>query len=108
MTAVADELEAPLVALCCRTVTENEADVVILGGAPLAGLAERIKQRVPVPLVDGVAAAVRQAEVLVSLQPRKPTAGTFRQPDPKPAIGLSEELTALFAGDPSRTDRGKD
>jgi len=102
VTGVAEELEAPLIALCCRVVADDEADVVILGGAPLAGLAERIAARVPVPLVDGVAAAVRQAEVLVSLRLHKATAGTFRRPDPKPAIGLSAELTALFGGGRSR------
>ena len=41
-----------------RTVTDDAADVVILAGAPLAGLADKVKERVPVPLVDGIQAAV--------------------------------------------------
>ena len=47
-----------LIDLANRTVTDNGADVVILAGAPLAGLANKIRDRVPVPLVDGIQAAV--------------------------------------------------
>ena len=36
----------------------DAADVVILAGAPLAGLANKMRERVPVPLVDGIQAAV--------------------------------------------------
>jgi hypothetical protein len=50
-----------------------------------------------VPLVDGVAAAVKQAETLASLKPHKATAGSFRRV-PKPAAGLSPDLTKLISG----------
>ena len=93
---VQTELEALLVDLCCRTVAEDEADMVILGGAPLAGLARRVAGRVPVPLIDGVEAAVLQAEALVRLAPRKATAGSFRRPAPKPAAGLPASLQAML------------
>ncbi len=86
-----------LVEACHAAVTEDAADVIILGGAPLAGLAGAIAERVPVPLVDGVAAAMRQAEVLAALRPRKATAGTFRTPDAKPVTGLPPALEALFS-----------
>jgi len=94
---VPDENAAQLAELCERVVREDEADVIILGGGPLAGLAERIKNQVAVPLVDCVAAAIRQAEALVALQPRKATAGTFRRPAPKPISGVSAALERLFA-----------
>jgi allantoin racemase len=68
--------------------------VVILAGAPLAGLASRIKDRAPVPIVDQMAAAVKQAETLVTLGVRKATAGTFRRPDAKPTSGLPGPLAA--------------
>ena len=80
------ELEEALVDLCCRTVAADDADMVILGGAPLAGLARQVADRVPVPLIDGVEAAVLQAEALVRLAPRKATAGSFRRPAPKSAF----------------------
>ena len=88
------EKEALLVDLANRAVTEDGADVVILGGAPLAGLAEKVADRIPVPVVDQIAAAVKQIEALVTLKPRKATAGTFRRPGAKDTIGLPQALAA--------------
>jgi len=93
---VQDEKEQLLVDLANRAVVEDEADVVILAGAPLAGLADKVKDRIPVPVVDQMAAAVKQAEALVSLHVRKATAGTFRRPAAKQAIGLAPHLSARF------------
>jgi allantoin racemase len=90
------EKEEMLVALANRAIEEDDADVVILSGAPLAGLADKVRDRIAVPVIDPTAAAVRQAETLVALKPRKATAGTFRRPDPKPTIGLAEPLAALI------------
>ena len=94
---VAEEKSAQLAALCASAVAAG-AEVCILGGAPLAGLAAGIAQQVAVPLVDAVAAAVRQAETLAALRPRKPVAGSFRRPDPKPMTGLPAPLVRLFGG----------
>jgi len=91
---VQEEKEAVLVELANRAVAEDEADVVILAGAPLAGLAARVRDRIPVPVVDPMAADDKQAEALVALQPRKATAGTFRRPDAKPTLGLPAALAA--------------
>jgi allantoin racemase len=91
---VQEEKEDVLVALAGKAVTEDGAEVVILGGAPLAGLAPRIRHRVAVPLVDPIAAAVKQAEAIVTLAPRKATAGAFRRPAAKPTTGLPDSLAA--------------
>lgn len=89
---VQEEKENLLIELANAAVEEDEADVIILGGAPLAGLAAKVKDRIPVPLVDPIQAAVKQAEGLVALAPRKAIAGTFRRPSPKPTIGLPDPL----------------
>ncbi len=94
---VAEEKAAQLAALCASAVAAG-AEVCILGGAPLAGLAAEIAGQVAVPLVDAVAAAVRQAETLAALRPRKPVAGSFRRPDAKPMTGLPAPLVRLFGG----------
>ena len=93
---VQEEKEQLLVDLANRTVAEDGADVVILAGAPLAGLATKVKDRVPVPLVDGIQAAVILAEGLVRLGPRKATAGTYRRPDPKDSKGLGAALADVL------------
>ncbi len=95
ITSVAEEKAARLTALAARAIAAG-ADVIILGGAPLAGLAAEIADQVAVPVVDAVAAAVRQAETLAALRPRKPIAGTFRRPGPKSLTGLSPNLKRLF------------
>ncbi|MGU3539549.1 aspartate/glutamate racemase family protein [Methylobacterium sp. A54F] len=92
LATVQGEKEDLLVDLALRTVAQDEADVIILGGAPLAGLAGRVADRVPVPLVDPIGAAVKQAEALVALAPRKASAGTFRRPAAKPTRGLPGAL----------------
>ncbi|MCA6122664.1 aspartate/glutamate racemase family protein [Bradyrhizobium sp. WSM 1704] len=96
ISEVQAEKEELLVALANRAVEEDNADVVILSGAPLAGLAARVGDRIPVPVIDPVGAAVRQAETLAVLKPRKAIAGTFRRPDAKPTRGLAEPLAAVI------------
>jgi Asp/Glu/hydantoin racemase len=93
---VQEEKEAKLVELAKRSVTQDQADVVILAGAPLAGLANKIRDKVPVPLVDGIQAAVVMAEGLVRMKPRKAIAGTFMRPPPKDSKGLAQPLADLI------------
>jgi allantoin racemase len=90
------EKEDALVRLANLAVEEDGADVVILSGAPLAGLAEKVKNRISVPVIDPIAAAVRQAETLAVLKVRKAVAGSFCRPRPKPTIGLAESLAAVI------------
>ena len=92
ISEVQSEKEDLLVALAARAVEEDEADVIILGGAPLAGLAPRVRDRIAVPVIDQMAASVKMAEALVALNPRKATAGTFRRPPAKPTLGLPDAL----------------
>ncbi len=86
-----------LVALADACVDQDGADVIVLAGAPLAGLARQLKDRLRVPVVDGVSSAVRQAEGLVRMAPAKARAGSFSAPPVKPNAGLSCELQALLA-----------
>lgn len=83
-----------LVELAGKVVRDSHADVLIFGGAPLAGLARRERERIPVPIVDPVGAAVKQAEALVSLEPRKAVTGSFQRPAAKPTFGLDPLLAA--------------
>ena len=97
ITDVQDEKEDLLVELARRAVEEDEADVVILAGAPLAGLSAKVRDRIPVPVVDCAEAAMKQAETLVALRPRAPEYGSFRRPAAKESIGLAPSLAARIA-----------
>lgn len=87
---------AQLLTLCEAALTHDGADVIIIAGAPLAGLARTIAERIPVPLVDGVSSAVRHAEALVALAPRPATVGSYSPPPQKDWKGLSPALGRLI------------
>jgi Asp/Glu/hydantoin racemase len=90
-----------LVALCQTAIEEDGADVLIIAGAPLAGLARSVAGRIPVPVVDGVNCAVHQAELLARLGVNKATDGSYAAPPEKGWAGLSPALSRLVGrGDP--------
>jgi len=77
---------------CTACAREDGADVVILGGAGLAGLAAKLRPLVDIPLLDGVACAVSMAEALTKQKPGR--MGT--PPAPVDSIGLSKGLAKLI------------
>lgn len=93
---VQEEHAECLLTLCEQAVREDGADVIILAGAPLAGLARTVADRLPVPVVDGVSSAVRHAETLVSLGGAVARAGSFCPPPEKPRAGLPDSVEKLF------------
>ncbi len=93
---VQDEHANALKALAERAVDEDGADVIVLAGAPLAGLARSLKGQLPVPVVDGVSSAVRHAESLVALQPGMARRGSFAPPPIKPNRGLPPAIESLL------------
>lgn len=88
---------ARLEQLCRLAIDEDGADVVILAGAPLAGLARTLQGRIPVPVVDGVSSAVRHAESLAALRPGSARSGSFGPTPEKPNAGLPQALSAMLA-----------
>jgi len=72
------------------------AESVILGGAALAGLADRLQPRAPVPLLDGMRCGVRLVEGLVALGLPKPATGSFAAPQGRVVAGVDAALAALL------------
>jgi allantoin racemase len=94
--SVQQDFKETLLALSRQAVAEDGADVVILAGAPLAGLARELRGQIPVPVVDGISAGIRMAEALVGLQSGPHRAGAFAPPPVKARKGLSENLDAAL------------
>jgi len=92
ITQAKDQFRDRLLAECQRAIEEDEAEVIIFGGGPIAGLARETAHLIPVPTLDGVSCAVRMAEALVGLRPRKATVGSFARPAAKLAAGLGDAL----------------
>jgi len=98
ITRAKEEVGELLIGECLRAVEEDGAEVIILGGGPIAGLAREVAHRIPVPALDGVSCAVRLAEALVGLGPRAPVRGSFARPALKPGQGLSPNLQRRLSG----------
>jgi allantoin racemase len=95
----APETLVPAVLACCRTLVERDrAECIVLAGAALAGMQRSLQASVPVPLLDGIACAVRQAELLVRLALPKPTAGSLARVNDRDSAGLSPDLSTLLRG----------
>jgi len=92
VTTAREQFRELLIAECVAAVEQDDAEVIILGGGPLAGLARTFRDSVPVPVLDPIECAVRLAEMLAALDPKPPERGSFARPAPKPSKGLSENL----------------
>ncbi|MFU0507977.1 aspartate/glutamate racemase family protein [Pseudaminobacter sp. NGMCC 1.201702] len=79
-------------------VAEDGAEVLIVGGGGVSGLARQLAESVDVPVLDGVDCAVRMAEMLVSLGVRKPVTGSYSSPKDKQLHGIDDTLARLFQG----------
>jgi allantoin racemase len=93
---VQQEHAQALLELAERAVRDDGAEVIVLAGAPLAGLARSLHGRLPVPVVDGVSSAVRHAQTLVALQPGRARQGSFAMPPVKPHRGLPDAIARLL------------
>ncbi len=98
ITHAKDEFRDRLLEHCMRAIEQDEAEVIIFGGGPIAGLAREMRDAIPVPALDGVSCAVRMAEALVGLRPLPPSRGSFARPAAKPAKGLAPELMRRITG----------
>lgn len=96
VSCVQQEKRQILLELCLSCVEEDEADSIILCGAPLAGLAREIADQVPVPLIDGVGAAMRAAQSLATRGRIVRTRGSYAALPEKENRGLSVHIENLL------------
>ncbi len=90
-----DAVDAKVADAAARLAAEG-ADAVLLAGAAMAGMDRRITTTVP--LICGLAAGTRMAEMLVRAGYRKPQAGSYAAPSGRASTGLSGPLAALLRG----------
>ncbi|WP_138468796.1 aspartate/glutamate racemase family protein [Poseidonocella sp. HB161398] len=88
-------LRGELVRLANSAAEEDGADVVILGGAPLAGLAPEVAPEIRAVVIDPIAAATAQALTLATLGAG--FAGRAWKPAAKASAGLAPALAAAIA-----------
>ena len=86
-----DAALALLAEACTACARDDGAEIVILGGAALAGLAQRIQPRVTVPLLCSVEAGAN-AVIAAAAQQRRSESPVLRLA----SVGLSSALTKLI------------
>jgi len=98
--AIADDPDAAIEGLAgqARAAVAQGAEVIVLGGAGLAGLAPRIAPRVPVPVLDSLACGVAQAVMLARLGPSRAAEGSYAPPPAGSVTGLGAPLARLLGG----------
>lgn len=67
---------------------DKGADAIVLGCAGMADLAQALSNKFEVPVVDGVAAAVKQAEALAALKLKTSRRGAYASPGAKAYSGI--------------------
>ena len=87
---------ALLAQACRRTVERDGAGAVILGGAGLAGLAERVQPHVDVPVICSTKAGFAAVLEAARNPSPKPPAGDMALPAPVASTGLSDALARIL------------
>ena len=90
------ELDALLVRACTELIEAELAEVIVLLGAVMAGVPRRLRGQVPVPLLEGIAAGVGQAELLVRLGLVESRAGSYAFPGERELSGVDPAIMALL------------
>ncbi|TDR89699.1 aspartate/glutamate racemase family protein [Enterovirga rhinocerotis] len=93
-----DRALASLASACRAAAEKDGAEAVILGGAGLAGLAERIAPEVPVPVICSLAAGLEATVAAARRATRKPAMGSFAPTPRVETVGLSTALASRFEG----------
>ena len=77
-----------IIAECRQALIEDRSGAIVLGCGGMADLAREVEQEIGIPVIDGVAAAVKLVEVLVSLNLRTSKVGDLAFPLAKPYLGI--------------------
>lgn len=76
-----------------RAIGEDNAEAIVLGCAGMADLARTLQLEFGMPVIDGVGAAVKQAEALVALGLSTSKRGAYAAPVPKQYVGALSEFS---------------
>jgi allantoin racemase len=71
-----------------RAISDDKAEAIVLGCAGMADLADELSREHGVPVLDGVACAVRLAETVSALGLRTSKVGGYAWPRPKRFAGI--------------------
>jgi allantoin racemase len=82
---------------CRAALSVDGADAIVLGCAGMTDLCDEIADEIGAPVVDGVTAAVKLAESLITLRLATAKRGEYARPIPKQYSGLVAPFSPLAA-----------
>ncbi len=89
---ISDDSVRQIEAVARDALARDRSGAIVLGCAGMAGLCATLQQRLGVPVIDGVAAAVKLAESLVALGLQTSKHGDYATPLPKAYAGWTQPL----------------
>jgi allantoin racemase len=87
-----EDTVAQIEAAAREALARDRSGAIVLGCAGMASLCATLQQRLGVPVIDGVAVAVKFAEALAALGLRTSKLGDYASPLPKPWTGPLKHL----------------
>ena len=92
LEACGEDTLAQIEAAARAALTRDRSGAIVLGCGGMSALCHTLQQRLGVPVVDGVSAAVKLAEALVALGLKTEKRGDYAPPLPKPWAGWASKL----------------
>ena len=92
LEAMARDTLAQVEAACRHALATDRSGAIVLGCAGMAALTHTLQQRLRVPVIDGVAVAVKFAEALAALGLKTSKRGDYARPLPKRYEGWAAAL----------------
>lgn len=90
--------EKEIVAAGRRAITDDGAEAICLGCAGMGPLDKAVQRALGVPVIDGVAAAVKMLESLGDYGVTTSKVAAFRDPEPKELVNCSAALQRVAQG----------
>lgn len=87
--------EREIAAEANRAITDDGAEAICLGCAGMGPLDGRVQEKLGVPVIDGVAAAVKMLEAVHGYGLSTSRVAAFKQPEPKELTGETDVLRAF-------------
>jgi allantoin racemase len=96
-----DAAQREITAEASKAITADGAEAICLGCAGMGPLDRHVQEALDVPVIDGVAAAVKMLEALNGYGVATSRVAAFKRPEPKELTGETDVLRAFRAGTPT-------
>lgn len=91
------QAQAAILEECHNAIAQDHCDAIVLGCGGMTNLAVQLTQELNIPVIDGVSAAVKLAEAVISLKLKTSKSGSFAFPIAKSYTGILQSFAPKAA-----------